>query len=92
MIPGWLDEVTEEVSRCLEASGRISALGLAEMLGISERTAVGYIALLAARGRVIIDSVSLPEGPGATTPDREGGRPTEGSLAPVGPGLLPRTR
>jgi hypothetical protein len=59
MIPGWLEEITGEVSRCLAVHGCLSARELAVKLGVSERTAIEYIGLLAARGHVTIDGVSL---------------------------------
>jgi DNA-binding Lrp family transcriptional regulator len=65
MIPGWLDEITAEVSSCLETHGSLSVRELATRLGISERTTVEYVALLAAKGQVTIDSVSLSRDRGA---------------------------
>jgi hypothetical protein len=68
MIPGWLEEIMEEVSDCLAANGGLSARDLAARLGVSERAAVEYISILAAKGRVTIDRVSLSgEGPASAT-------------------------
>jgi DNA-binding Lrp family transcriptional regulator len=63
MIPGWVDAIEEEVRSCLRSAGRVSARELAEALGVSEESAVSYITLLAASGRLRIEAVSLPADP-----------------------------
>ncbi len=55
---GGLDEIRSEVRACL-ARGSLSARELATMLRVSERTAVGYVALLAADGEPCIERVAL---------------------------------
>lgn len=60
MIPGWLDEIEEEVARCLCGSRALSARELAEALGVCEESAISYIALLASAGRLTIERVGLP--------------------------------
>jgi hypothetical protein len=47
MIPGWVDAIEHEVTRCLCAHGELSPRELAERLGISEDGALSYICLLA---------------------------------------------
>lgn len=64
MIPGWLEEIEEEVVSCLSTRGRMSARELADALGVSEGTAVSYISLLASRGRLSIEGVAVPRGKG----------------------------
>jgi len=73
MIPGWLDEMEADVVECLEGRRRVSAREVAEALGMSEESAVRYIALPASAGRLRIDAVSLPgpalvRAPGAARP------------------------
>jgi predicted ArsR family transcriptional regulator len=60
MIPGWLDELEDDVTACLRARGDMSARELADTLNISETTTVSYICVLAARGGLTIERVSLP--------------------------------
>ena len=60
MIPGWLDEIEDEVRACLRAGGSLSVRELAEALGVSERCATSYVTLLASAERVRIERVSLP--------------------------------
>jgi predicted ArsR family transcriptional regulator len=62
MILGWLEELEREVVACLSAPGGLSARELADRLGISERSAVGYITMLAMAGRLVIERVTLPVG------------------------------
>ena len=54
MIPGWLDEIESEVRACLGARESVSVPELAEALGVSERCAASYVALLASADRVRI--------------------------------------
>jgi len=70
MIPGWLDEMEAEVRACLGARHSISVAALAAALGVSERCAASYVALLASAERVTIERVSLPPRacPGAEVP------------------------
>ena len=63
MIPGWLDEIEEEVVSCLCTRGRMSARELGSALGISEASAVSYIYLLASEGRLTIEAVRVAERP-----------------------------
>lgn len=60
MIPGWLDEIEEEVLACLRARGKMSARELGDALGVSEGSAVHYIYLLASEGRLSIEGVAVP--------------------------------
>ncbi len=61
MIPGWLDEIEEEVLSCLcnRGRGKISARELAGALGVSEAAAVHYLYLLASEGRLTIEVVAF---------------------------------
>ncbi len=60
MIPGWLDEIEEDVEMCLGGRAGVSTRELAKSLGLSEGSAVSYICLLASAGRLTIERVSLP--------------------------------
>jgi hypothetical protein len=60
MIPGWLDELEDEVARALPGEGSVSLGTLAAALGVSERCATSYVALLASAGRLTIERVSVP--------------------------------
>ena len=71
MVPGWRDEIRDELRDCVLAHGPLSARQLATMLGVSERTAVGYIALLAADGELTIERISLPSTPSGHIHDCE---------------------
>jgi len=72
LIPGWLDEIEEEVARCLCGGRALSARELAEALGVSEASAISYITLLASAGRLTIERVGLPGGARrAASEDRE---------------------
>ena len=62
MITDWIDEVEHEVLGCFCGAGTISPVEVAARLGISERSAVSYICLLASDGRVSIERVV--SGPG----------------------------
>lgn len=61
MIPGWLEEIEDEVLNCLRTRGSISVQELAEALGVSERCATSYVTLLAFSERILIERVRLPE-------------------------------
>lgn len=60
MIPGWIDDIEQDVARCFCDGDTISPSELARRLGISESSAVSLICLLAPEGRVSIERVSLP--------------------------------
>jgi predicted ArsR family transcriptional regulator len=62
VIPGWLDELEEEIVPWLQDRGRISARDLAGALGVSESTAVHYICLLASEDRLVIEEVAVTPG------------------------------
>jgi DNA-binding Lrp family transcriptional regulator len=65
MVPGWLDELEQEMARCLTGGCRLSPRELADALGVSEEAAIQRIVLLASSGRLRIEAVSL-----AATPTR----------------------
>jgi len=71
VIPGWLDELEEEIVPWLQDRGRMSARDLAGALGVSESAAVHYICLLASEGRLVIEEVVV-------APGREDDRAQEG--------------
>jgi hypothetical protein len=58
MIPDWVEEVEQDVRACCCDGRAISPREIAARLGISERSAVSYICLLASEGRVTIERVS----------------------------------
>jgi len=64
MIANWLDEIDADVRTVLQKRGCLSAWELGRHLDVSEETAVSYIGLLAASGRLVIERVSLPENAG----------------------------
>ncbi len=76
MIPGWLDEIEEEVLACLCHREKISARELAGALGVSHAAAVHYLYLLASEGRLAIEVVGF-------APGSEPGPPSETPLAPA---------
>ncbi len=59
MVPEWLDEIEDDVAKCLGRGRGLSPRELGEALGISESSALSYILLLAATGRVAIERVGL---------------------------------
>ena len=59
MIPGWLDEIEEDVLSCLGSCERMSARDLAAALGVSETCAAHYLYLLASEGRLAIEVIAL---------------------------------
>lgn len=65
MIPGWLDEIEEEVVSCLCDRGKTSVRELASGLGISEAAALHYVYLLASEGRLTIERIVVAPGRGA---------------------------
>jgi hypothetical protein len=64
MIENWVDEIEADVRTVLERRGSLSARDLGRRLGVSEDTAVSFIGLLAASGRLVIERVSLPDAAG----------------------------
>jgi hypothetical protein len=60
MIPGWLDDMENEVLACLAGRQSLALPELARALGVSEECAASYVALLAGAGRVVIERVALP--------------------------------
>lgn len=71
MIPGWLDEIEEEVTACLSPSGSRSVGDLADSMRVSESCAFRYVALLASAGRLSVEWVSLPSAAGPEGGDRQ---------------------
>jgi hypothetical protein len=59
MVPGWLDSIEDEVATCLRKRGSLSPGELAGELGLKESSALSYILLLAATGRLAIERVGL---------------------------------
>src|SRR5262245_46751347 len=59
MVPGWLDEIEEDVVKWLGKRRGLSPRELAQALEVSEASALSYILLLAATGRVAIERVGL---------------------------------
>ena len=59
MIPGWLDEIENEVTGCIKEGEVLSSHALAQRLGVREQVALSYICLLASRGSLAIEHVTL---------------------------------
>ena len=57
MVPGWLDEIEDDVVKCLGKCRGLSPRELAEALEVSEASALSYILLLAETGRLAIERV-----------------------------------
>ncbi len=74
MIPGWFEALGEVVATRLAARGGMSARELAESLGVSERAAVSYIAMLAAAGHLTIERVAPCPGPDAAATSKTANR------------------
>lgn len=58
MIPGWLDQMEDEVLARLPTRETMPVRELADALGVSEHCATSYVLLLVSAGRIRIDSVS----------------------------------
>ena len=66
MIPGWLDEIEQDVTSCMCDRERMSARELADALGISEVSAMHYLYLLASEGRLAIEMFAVAPKKSAT--------------------------
>jgi hypothetical protein len=77
MIANWLDEIETDVRAALAQRDSLSARELGRRLGVSEESAISFIALLASSGRLVIERVALPA-------NARGHRP-----APVRDALIP---
>ncbi len=66
MIPGWLDEIEHDVTSCMCNRERMSARELADALGISEVSAMHYLYMLAAEGRLAIEMFAVASKDSAT--------------------------